>query len=145
MEKQEIMIKHLEMIQGIISRMAANSFLLKGWSVTLVSAMFALSQSQKDIQIFILMALIPTVIFWILDAFYLRQERLFRFLYDDVRKLETITDFSMDTSKHQDKPSIKYHNVLFSNTLLQFYGSMIITIGLVWLYFFMSIAEKTSK
>ncbi len=145
MEKQDLMIKHLEMIQGVINRMASNSFLLKGWAVTLVSAMFALSQSQKDIQIFILMALIPTVIFWILDAFYLRQERLFRFLYDDVRKLETITDFSMDTSKHQDKPSVKYHKVLISTTLLQFYGSMILMIGLVWLYFFMSMVEKIAK
>lgn len=145
MEKQELMIKHLEMIQGVINRMASNSFLLKGWAVTLVSAMFALSQSQKDIKIFVLMALIPTIIFWILDAFYLRQERLFRFLYDDVRKLETITDFSMDTSKHQDKPNVKYHKVLISTTLFQFYGPMILMIGLVWLYFFMSVAEKIAK
>ena len=35
MEKK---IKHLEMIQAVIVRMGNNSFLLKGWSVTLISA-----------------------------------------------------------------------------------------------------------
>ena len=39
-------LKHLEMIQGIINRMASNSFALKGWSVTLVAGIFALS--SKD-------------------------------------------------------------------------------------------------
>ena len=34
--------KHLELIQGVINRLSTNSFLLKGWSVVLVSALFAL-------------------------------------------------------------------------------------------------------
>ena len=36
-------VKHLEMIQGIVNRMSINSFLLKGWSVVLVSGLFALA------------------------------------------------------------------------------------------------------
>jgi len=27
-------IKHLEMLQNVIARMASNSFIIKGWSVT---------------------------------------------------------------------------------------------------------------
>ena len=36
-------LKHLEMIQGVINRLAANSFMLKGWSVFLISALFVLA------------------------------------------------------------------------------------------------------
>lgn len=41
-------LKHLEMIQGIINRMASNSFALKGWSVTLVAGIFALSSKDAS-------------------------------------------------------------------------------------------------
>ena len=41
-------IAHLGFIQGIITRMGTNSFLLKGWSVTLVAAMFALAVKDAD-------------------------------------------------------------------------------------------------
>ena len=34
-------LKHLEMVQGVINRMASNSFMLKGWAVTLVAGIFA--------------------------------------------------------------------------------------------------------
>src|SRR5947208_1973405 len=92
-------IKHLEMIQAVINRMANNSFLLKGWCVTLVAALVALA--QKDTRVaFILIAYVPVLVFWILDAYYLWQERLFRKLYDHVRGIndESQIDFSMNTS-----------------------------------------------
>ena len=41
--------KHLELIQGVINRMAGNSFHLKGWSVVLVSALFALAASNAKV------------------------------------------------------------------------------------------------
>lgn len=41
-------VNHLEMIQGVISRMASNSFALKGWAVTLVAGIFALSSKDAD-------------------------------------------------------------------------------------------------
>jgi hypothetical protein len=40
MEKK---LAHLNLIQAVITRMGSNSFLLKGWSVTLVAALFALA------------------------------------------------------------------------------------------------------
>jgi len=40
-------IKHLEMLQVVISRMAANSFILKGWTVTLVAGNFVLSSTDS--------------------------------------------------------------------------------------------------
>jgi hypothetical protein len=74
---------HLAMIQGVITRRGTNSFVLKGGNVTLVSALFALSAKESNAT-FIMVAFLPTVAFWILDAYYLHQERLVRNLCDDV-------------------------------------------------------------
>ena len=46
-------VSHLEMIQGVINRMAGNSFALKGWAVTLVAGIFALSSKDADRTYFI--------------------------------------------------------------------------------------------
>ena len=92
-------IRHLEMIQGVINRMAANSFKLKGWAVTLVSGIFALASRDTD-KLYFLIAYIPIVIFWGLDSYYLLQERLFRSLYNKVRLLdENDINFSMKATK----------------------------------------------
>lgn len=82
-DKDDI-IKHLEMIQGIINRMAANSFVLKGWSVTAGAALLALAVQTKNYS-FMALVLIPVVAFWALDAYYLHRERLYRRLFDAVR------------------------------------------------------------
>lgn len=55
-------LKHLEMIQGIINRMASNSFALKGWAVTLVAGIFALASKDTD-KIYFLIAYVPIVVF----------------------------------------------------------------------------------
>ena len=75
--------KHLDFIQLAITRMGANSFLLKGWSVTLVAAVFALAHEDAD-QRYLFAAYLPNVIFYVLDSYYLHNERLFRKLYDAV-------------------------------------------------------------
>ena len=88
-------IKHLEIIQGVINRMAGNSFALKGWAVTLIAGIFALASKDAD-KIYFLVAYIPVTVFWGLDSYYLLQERLYRSLYEKVRFLpEDKIDFSM--------------------------------------------------
>ena len=69
-------IRHLELVQGIISRMANNSFMLKGWAVTLVAGIFVLAGKDTN-KLYFLVAYIPVIVFWGLDAYYLLQERLF--------------------------------------------------------------------
>ena len=114
--------KHLEMIQNVITRMANNSFMLKGWAVTLVAGIFALASNDAN-KIFFLIAYVPIITFWGLDASYLRQERLYRKLYDDVRKKkEEDIDFSMNEALSEfmtDKTT--YSNTLLSVTELWFY------------------------
>lgn len=128
-------IKHLEFIQAIINRMAANSFLIKGWCITLVSALFALAAKDANVK-YIIIAFIPVPVFWILDSYYLWQERLFRALYDQIRvKEENLIDFSMDTSPYRGGSFIQRINTrlksFFSYTLCIFYISLIITMLIV--------------
>ena len=124
----ESKLKHLEMIQAVINRMANNSFLLKGWSVTLISALLALAAANSDRR-FVFVAILPLLMFWLLDAYFLRQERLFRKLYDHVRTLaESAIDFSMDTAPYVNATA-SWGRVMVSRTLLIFYGA--IAVGVI--------------
>jgi hypothetical protein len=115
-------LKYLEMIQSIISRMANNSFLIRGWSITLVAALFALSAKDSEL-LFLCLAYFPAIAFWILDGYYLNQERLFRDLYNKVRIMnKDQVDFSMDTSVFNKS---SWYNALFSKTILIFHGVII--------------------
>lgn len=123
---------HLEMIQGIVNRLSQDSFLLKGWSVVLVSALFALAATSSN-QYFVYLAYFPAIAFWILDGYFLWQERLFRALYDKVRILnEDDIDFSMNTTEFRAKED-SWSNAIFSKTLLIFHGTIIGAIIIVML------------
>jgi|WetSurSiteA1Bulk_404760.scaffolds.fasta_scaffold24265_2 hypothetical protein len=132
--------KHLEFIQNVITRMANNSFLLKGWTVTLVAALFALA-AQNSNSGFVVLAFFPVISFWILDAFYLRQERLYRKLYDDIRaKNEEIIQsqgpFSMNTKLFESNVD-SWRKTMFSPTLSIFYMMIILTIAVLVIAIFL--------
>ena len=96
-------IKHLEMIQGVINRMAKNSFMLKGWAVTLAACIFALASKDTD-KMYFLISYLPVIVFWFLDSYYLLQERLYRDLYNDVRKKSNSEiDFSLNAAGYAKK------------------------------------------
>lgn len=127
----EAKLKHLEMIQGVIDRMAGNLFFLKGWAITLIAALFALSAKDTN-SAYILIAYLPVFIFWVLDGYFLSQERLFRALYNDVRKLdESGINFSMDTEKYKKDFKNGWLYSMFSPTLLWFYFSLIIVMMVI--------------
>lgn len=90
----EEQIKHLELIQAAVSRMAQNSFTMRGWAVTLVSAILVVAHEIAGWE-YLLIALLPAFLFWGFDAYYLRWERLFRKLYDKVR-LQSETEWNAD-------------------------------------------------
>jgi hypothetical protein len=121
---------HLEMLQGVINRMAGNSFSLKEWSVILVSALLALAAGGCN-RAFVYLACVPIFAFWILDSYFLRQERLFRKLYDRVRQIdESAIDFSMDTSVVSAEVQ-SWARVSISKTLLIFHGAMLVSVLIV--------------
>lgn len=115
-------LNHLEMIQGVINRMASNSFALKGWAVTLVAGIFVLAGKDTD-KMYFLVAYLPILVFWGLDSYYLLQERLYRALYDKVRLLpEDEVDFSMKASpKEFTSSNCTFCSSFVSKTELWFY------------------------
>jgi len=130
----EAKLKHLDLIQGVVNRLAQNSFLLKGWAVTLVSALLALSVTAKEKIALVSIAFVPVVVFWILDGYYLWQERLFREVYKDVsKKAEKDIDFVMNPMAFSEG-SKTWLATLFSKTIIIFYLSLLLTMGLVIWY-----------
>ncbi|HEM5992587.1 TPA: hypothetical protein U2B49_000213 [Streptococcus suis] len=91
-------VKHLEMIQNNISRMSNNSFIVKGWSVTSIGALYSfwLTNLNKSIsRLILILIFLVTLIFWFHDAYYLMLERGFRKLFNQVRLNSTESFFEM--------------------------------------------------
>jgi len=116
-------IKHLEFIQSVITRMNTNSFHIKGWTITIVAALLAIFSSTKN-ELFILVSLLPVIIFWFLDTYYLTQERKFRGLYNDIAG---VTENPKDIKEYEMRPDLyvggkySYFDVFKSPTILWLY------------------------
>lgn len=123
MSMEENRRKHLEMIQNVIQRMANNSFLLKGWTVSLIVAVFVLADKTMN-QIYFGFTYIPVIAFWFLDAYYLQLERKYTTLYDDARQKKKV-DFDLSIKavnyKSTKKEHLRYSKCLFSASEWLFY------------------------
>jgi hypothetical protein len=126
-------LKHLEFIQNIITRMNSNSFLIKSWTITLVSALFALAANDSNIN-YVLITYVPIPIFWLLDGFYLSQERQYRELYGHVSQLtDSEIDFSLNATTYNNG-NRTWINGILSKTLIPFYSiSIIVTLIVMYL------------
>jgi uncharacterized membrane protein len=120
--------KHLEFVQAAVNRMAGNLFLLKGWSVTLIAALFALAAKDAN-KSYVLIAYFPLLIFWCLDGYFLSQERRFRALFDHVRTMnEADIDFSMDTRSFSGDDRNSWAGAILSRTLVIYYAGLAIVL-----------------
>lgn len=126
---------HLNMIQNIVTRMGNNSFSLKEWSVGIMIAIYAFAGKSSNKAVII--TLIPLVIFWMLDTYYLCLERKFRMLYDDVRKKEE-KDIDYDMNFNNIKLEIgkinelNFFKIMFSKSEIFFYMACIITTFIIY-------------
>lgn len=129
---KNFMFKEIDIIQDNIKRMASNSFIIKGWCLSLVVATLLLS--EKYFYGFI--ALIPLIVFWFLDSYFLQQEKLFRKLYSWVIENRQNTDdflFSLDIKRFKKEvPNI--FKIMFSLTLGLLYGSIFLMI-IIYIFF----------
>ncbi len=121
-------VRHLEMIQGVVNRAANNSLALKLVSTLVAIAGAIVAIIKPDYSG--LMFLIPLVMFWFLDSYYLQYERIFRGVYNDTRFLGD-TDFSMNVRAQLKKPECKWRSAFFSRTILIFYPPMILFIAVL--------------
>lgn len=133
MPDSERLLKHLEFVHNTINRMAGNSLVLKGWGVTLSTVLFALGAKELSWGL-CLIGLPPALAFWGLDAFYLRQESLFRQLYDDLCNEDqrgddevNVPSFSMSTEKYRSQVD-GWTATLFSKSVVGFHGFIVGTL-----------------
>lgn len=119
----EAKLKHLEFIQDVISRMATNSFLFKGWTVTIAAALSSFGAIDSRIALFVI-AVASTCLFWGLDAYYLWLERCFINVYEEVsKKSETDIDFSMKFDKKG--AARRWFGTCWRPHLVFFYGTIV--------------------
>lgn len=118
-------IRYLEIIQNIIDRMARCSFHLKEWTIAVESALLALFASIKRPMV-LLIGIIPALLFWILDSYYLQQERGFRNLYN------ANININKPINLYEIKPIVqdKICEVMFSKTEWPLYLVAIILLSL---------------
>lgn len=136
MNQLESLHKEIDLIQGVINRMAHNSFLLKGWMVSLVAVVLSLSKETlltNDFTYLGLILCIPILSFWYLDAFFLHKEKCYRKLYQWVienRPNNAEHLYSLNYLRFKKSiPTV--FKIMFSATLLSFYGiSIIISISI---------------
>ncbi len=132
-EIDEATISHLGMVQNVVSRMAANSLVLKALAVTLMAGVLAFTGASQDPSpVLALAALVPVLAFWFLDAHYLRLERLFRKLYDAVRRGEVTESFDMNFARFEagEQPTLR---IAFSWSVGWFYGTLLIVLIVLFL------------
>lgn len=122
-------LKHLELIQGVISRMAGNLFYLRGWVITLVAGVLVLLTQLNGGRLPIIFLGLVIILFWAYDGYFLALERMYRDLYDKVRKMsEEEIDFSMNISEFKGKAQNTSIFCMFSPTLRYFYLPLLLAI-----------------
>lgn len=134
---KEYMLKEIELIQDIIKRMAFNSFMIKGWAITLVVVALLLKGTEYQIWI----AFIPLLVFWFLDAYFLWQERMYRKLYEWIINNRLKTDenlFDLNAYRFKDNVQSRFR-IMFSTTLYWFYGSIAILIAIYLVFLFLTL------
>jgi hypothetical protein len=112
------------MIQTVIERMGRNSFLLKSWTVGLVAALIGLSAEKSNAD-FAIIAAGVSLVFGLLDAYYLAVERRYRALYERAidPKGEAVPAWSLAAGKVGLADLCR---AVFSPTVLPLHGSVVV-------------------
>lgn len=129
--------KHLDIIQGVVARMAGNQFLIKGWCLTVTAALLGYAAAHRQWPVALLAAAIVAG-FAGLDAWFLKQERLFRCLWTDAvtrpRTPQAVGLYSMNVAPYHDRVSVfrthvdpngtKRRGVAFAAPIAVLYGML---------------------
>jgi hypothetical protein len=136
---KETLHKEIDLIQVVINRMASNSFMLKGWLISLIAVVLALSKDSLFICNLIFVCSIlcfPILIFWYLDAFFLHREKCYRALYEWVIKNRMSSNeniYSLDYRPFQKQVKSQFR-IMFSQTIFPFYGLSLIILIIIILF-----------
>ncbi|MGJ4953001.1 hypothetical protein [Bradyrhizobium sp. HKCCYLS20291] len=130
----ELRVKHLEMLQTLITRMAGYGASFKSYCITVVTAVvgFAFTLHRPGVAA---LALLPVLAFAVADAQYLRVERTFRGLFNVVRQeaWDTLPSFDINL-KHA--PAERFLTAATSWSIVWFYAPLAIAVlmAVLWAY-----------
>ena len=122
MEANESRIRYLEAIQRVIDRLSNTSFILKGWAVSLVAGLMALAASGTN-HGYVLVAYIPTVVFWLLDAYFLMMERQYRKIFEE--NMDLSQEVKYFTLKRKKATFPMFAEAALSITMLLTYAPLV--------------------
>lgn len=132
--EKNYLIEQMRMLQNIITRMNSNSFQLKGWMITIVAAFLALFCNSGE-PVYIFIAASMPVFFWMLDSYYLVQERKYRGKYKIVEEVfngkisrENFTFFDLSTNDIPFEERYCFFSAMFSKTEAGLYVSVIVVL-----------------
>lgn len=126
-------IAYLQMIQEPIGRMSTASAIFKGFAATIVAGVAALTYCEVNTWILAL-SFIPVLLFLMLDIYYLKLEKKYRYLYEQVRTNAHVVDFSMKLTKDNKAAKARLWDCIKSPSIWLFYPVMIAILGAV-MYF----------
>ncbi|MFZ3054375.1 MAG: hypothetical protein WA091_00075 [Minisyncoccales bacterium] len=124
-QRLEVLSKEASIIQSIIKRKSTDSFMIKGWTVTLIVATLILQGEKLQV----LVAFIPLLSFWFLDAYYQQQMSMYKKLYQwDITNRINTDEYLFDmNAKGRFKDKVPSRpQIMLADKLISFYGSMII-------------------
>lgn len=127
MSNAEQKLEYLKLIEAVIERMAANSLRMKEWFVTIASAIVGFSVNSANANL-AQVAIGPLLVFWILDAFYLLQERKYRELYK-LALQDSVVLYSLNVRIKEIDNSF-WGSILMSWSTTAFYG-VILCLGML--------------
>ena len=126
----EEIFKEIDLIQDCIKRMASNSFLVKGWALSVFAGVTAITKGENlnNIVLLLCTTVVPFICFWVLDAYFLQIERKYRAMYTErlTKRKNNDSDelFDLNPSKYKVGSILR---IMFSQTLTIFYGIPFLT------------------
>lgn len=140
MKNQETLYKEIDQIQGCITRMAQNSFMVKGWLITLLAVILALLPETVSMRLLCVVGFIVILCFWYLDGFFLKMEKIYRWKYEWViARRNTCEEYCYDLNpynknmwlcnkdgKSKSEPAVI--SIMLTKTLIPLYAPLLLLV-----------------
>ena len=112
--------------------MSTASAIFKGFAATIVSGIAALT--YRDVHPTVLaLSFVPVLLFALLDIYYLKLEKKYRFLFNQVREDNHPVDFSMELTKDNKAAKSRVRDCVKSPSIWLFYPAMIVILVVVYI------------
>ena len=131
--------KEIDLIQSCITRMAQNSFMIKGWFISIYAVILALLPEKVNWLLLCTALILVNLIFWYLDGFFLRTEKVYRSIYDWILEVRPQNNRELMYQLNPNKFGGKIKKVesvwkvMWSRTLRWFYLVPLIVIIIVFI------------